>query len=153
LKPICYDIPSPVILFSLFFGSSFDLTELPEFDSRIALKYIVLSNWNFARSWYTVWSTIVPSLRASETEAALHKSAEWWLTMDSLWEHPDDDSLERYLRGAMDDKELPGIEEHLLICHACVEKAERLQRYLETMRQATGTRKSSASAARRGKPN
>ena len=91
--------------------------------------------------------------RASETKAALRKSAEWWLMMKSLREHPDDDSLERYLRGAIDEKEVPGIEEHLLICHACVEKAEKLQKYLETMRQATGTRKSNANAARRGKPN
>jgi len=138
---------------AFFEEASFDLTELPHFDACIALKYIVLSNWNFARSWYTVWSTVVPSLRASETEAALHKGAEWWLTMDSLWEHPDDDSLERYLRGTIDEKEVPAIEEHLLICHACVDKAEKLQRYLETMQQATDTRKSNAKAARRGKPN
>ena len=72
--------------------------------------------------------------------------------MDSLWEHPDDDSLERYLGGSLGEEEAQRIEEHLLICHACVEKAEKLQKYLETMRQATA-RKSNAKAARRGKPN
>lgn len=60
--------------------------------------------------------------------------------MDSLWEHPDDDSLEKYLRGSLGKNEAHGIEEHLLICHACVEKAEKLQKYLETMRTASGTR-------------
>ncbi len=51
--------------------------------------------------------------------------------------HLSDDDLERYAMGAVKDEgELAALEEHLLVCGWCIERAEQSDRYIETMRAA-----------------
>jgi hypothetical protein len=65
---------------------------------------------------------------------------ESWLTMDlKTGEHPDDDSLEKYLLGSLDEHEVKRIEEHLLMCQVCVKKASKLGDYIQAMRKALET--------------
>jgi len=64
-------------------------------------------------------------------------SKEWWLTMDlRAEEHSDEDSLERYFIGSLDQQSAKQIEEHLLICHVCIEKARDIEHYVQAMRRA-----------------
>ena len=51
--------------------------------------------------------------------------------------HISDDDLERYAMGAVKDEgELAALEEHLLVCGQCIERAEKTEGYIETMRAA-----------------
>jgi hypothetical protein len=51
-------------------------------------------------------------------------------------EHISDHDLERYyLRMVTKEKELAPLEEHLLCCHACVDRAERTKDYIDLMRR------------------
>jgi len=51
--------------------------------------------------------------------------------------HISDDDLERYAMGAVEDEgELAALEEHLLMCDECIDRAERTDRYVEAMRAA-----------------
>jgi hypothetical protein len=51
-------------------------------------------------------------------------------------EHISDHDLERYYLGMIpeDSSERSAIEEHLLICVACLERAEQTQDYVDAMR-------------------
>lgn len=52
-------------------------------------------------------------------------------------EHLSDDDLERYYLGmTTEGPELAAIEEHLLWCHECVERAEESDGYVDAMRTA-----------------
>ena len=52
-------------------------------------------------------------------------------------EHLSDHSLERYCLGLITrEGELAPLEEHLLCCPACVERAENIQDYVDLMRRA-----------------
>lgn len=74
--------------------------------------------------------------------------------MDSIPDdHPDEDTLEKYLLGSLDEKEALGIEEHLLVCRPCIEKAEELRSYIQAIRQAASKQEPKAKAAHKGKPN
>jgi len=51
--------------------------------------------------------------------------------------HVDDLDLERlYLGMVTDPNELEAIDEHLLWCHRCLDRAEALQDYIDAMRAA-----------------
>ena len=51
--------------------------------------------------------------------------------------HIDDHDLERYHLGmVMDEAELAALEEHLLCCSACVDRAEATARYVDAVRAA-----------------
>ena len=52
-------------------------------------------------------------------------------------EHLSDHDLERYHLGmVVDEAELAPLEEHLLACPDCAERAEESARYVDTMRAA-----------------
>jgi hypothetical protein len=51
--------------------------------------------------------------------------------------HISDDDMERYLLGMVTrEYELARLEEHLLVCGQCLERAERDEAYLKTIRAA-----------------
>ena len=51
--------------------------------------------------------------------------------------HASDTDLERYYLGMVKDKvELAALEEHLLLCSVCVDRAEAAQEYVDLMRVA-----------------
>ena len=51
--------------------------------------------------------------------------------------HISDDDLERYAMGAVKDEwELAALEEHLLLCGWCIDRAESTDLYVEAMRAA-----------------
>ncbi len=51
--------------------------------------------------------------------------------------HPDEDTLERYVMGAIrNEAELAPLEEHLLACPHCVARAEQMEAYVWSMRSA-----------------
>lgn len=53
------------------------------------------------------------------------------------WEHSSDDDLERYCLSRMrDEGEFEPIEEHLLTCPECVERAEQEQELVDSIRAA-----------------
>ena len=53
--------------------------------------------------------------------------------------HLSDDDLERWAMGAVKDEgELAVLEEHLLTCGWCIDRAESTEGYIETMRAALG---------------
>ena len=52
-------------------------------------------------------------------------------------EHISDHALERYAMGAVKDAgELAALEEHLLACGWCIDRAENTEGYIGTMRAA-----------------
>ena len=52
-------------------------------------------------------------------------------------EHISDDDLERYYLGMIQaEPELASVEEHLLICPECVDRAAETQAYVDAMRAA-----------------
>ena len=53
------------------------------------------------------------------------------------WQHISDEVLETYYLGMVNDEsELALLEEHLLACPSCVERAEEVQNYVEAIRAA-----------------
>jgi hypothetical protein len=53
--------------------------------------------------------------------------------------HLSNDNLERYAMGAVKDAgELAALEEHLLACGQCIDRAENTEGYIGTMRAALG---------------
>ena len=51
--------------------------------------------------------------------------------------HISDDDLERYAMGTVKDEgELARLEEHLLVCGQCVDRAEKNEAYVKTIRAA-----------------
>jgi len=65
-------------------------------------------------------------------------------------DHPDEETLEKYLLGSLHQSQSQQIEEHLLVCQSCVETAGRLENYIRSMQSAMGSKKK-ARAARKGK--
>jgi hypothetical protein len=53
------------------------------------------------------------------------------------WQHISDEDLERYYLGMVtEESELAPLEEHLLACSSCVERAEEAQDYVNAIRAA-----------------
>jgi hypothetical protein len=66
--------------------------------------------------------------------------------------HPDEDSLEKYILGSLDQHDAEQIDEHLLTCQMCREKTTAVKDYIRAMRKALETGPPKAKAARKGKP-
>ncbi len=49
-------------------------------------------------------------------------------------EHPTEDMLEQYLFRSIPDSDVEQLEEHLLVCHSCVDAAEQLLIFVESLR-------------------
>jgi len=65
-------------------------------------------------------------------------------------QHPGEEVLERYLFGSLPEQEVEQIEEHLLICHSCIEAAEQLLAFVQSLRSSLGSnRRPKARAAGR----
>src|SRR6266498_1540127 len=56
------------------------------------------------------------------------------ITMDFRNEHPAEDVIEQYLFGSLTESQTEALEEHLLVCHGCVDAAEKLLIFVESMR-------------------
>jgi hypothetical protein len=52
--------------------------------------------------------------------------------MDHIEEH----DLERYYLGMVAEPELSHIEEHLLWCHPCLDRCEKVESYVDAIRRA-----------------
>ena len=51
--------------------------------------------------------------------------------------HISDDDLERYVMGAVKEEgELAALEEHLLVCGQCIERADEARQYIATRNAA-----------------
>jgi len=65
-------------------------------------------------------------------------------------QHPSEEVLERYLFGSLPEQEIEQLEEHLLVCHSCIETAEQLLSFVQSLRSSLGSnRKPKARAAGR----
>jgi len=72
--------------------------------------------------------------------------------MDSIFEeHPDENYLEKYLLDALGQAEADRIEEHLLVCHACVDKANELRDYIRALRKTLDIEKPKARVVPKGR--
>jgi hypothetical protein len=63
--------------------------------------------------------------------------------------HISEDLLEQYLFGTLPDAELESLEEHLLVCHCCIETAEQLLAFVQSLRSTLGNAALKARAAGR----
>jgi hypothetical protein len=53
------------------------------------------------------------------------------------WQHLSDEHLERlYLGKVADESELAALEEHLLACSSCAQRAEKAEKYVDAIRGA-----------------
>lgn len=56
------------------------------------------------------------------------------MTMDFIKNHPSEEILEQYLFGSIPEPEAESVEEHLLVCHSCIESAEQLLAFVQSLR-------------------
>jgi hypothetical protein len=54
--------------------------------------------------------------------------------MEFMKNHPSEEVLEQYLFGSLPEPESEGVEEHLLVCHSCIEFAEQLLAFVQSLR-------------------
>ena len=54
--------------------------------------------------------------------------------MESIKQHPTEEILERYLFGLLPDRDVEPVEEHLLVCHTCLDSAEQLLAFVQSLR-------------------
>jgi hypothetical protein len=54
--------------------------------------------------------------------------------MEDNAQHIKEDLLEQYLFGTLPDAEIEKLEEHLLVCHCCIDAAEELLAFVESLR-------------------
>ena len=59
--------------------------------------------------------------------------------MERIEQHPNEEVLERYLFGSLPEQEVGQVEEHLLVCHSCIETAEQLWTFVQSLRNSLGT--------------
>jgi len=50
--------------------------------------------------------------------------------------HPSEEIIERYLFGSLSEQDIEHVEEHLLVCHSCIETAEQLLSFVESLRSS-----------------
>jgi anti-sigma factor ChrR (cupin superfamily) len=56
--------------------------------------------------------------------------------MEFITNHPSEEILEQYLFGSLLEPEAEGVEEHLLVCHSCIERAEQLLAFVQSLRSS-----------------
>jgi hypothetical protein len=54
--------------------------------------------------------------------------------MEDNAQHINEDLLEQYLFGTLPDVEIESLEEHLLVCHSCIDAAEQLLAFVQSLR-------------------
>jgi len=54
--------------------------------------------------------------------------------MEFIENHPGEEVLEQYLFGSLPESEAESVEEHLLVCHSCIESAEQLLAFVQSLR-------------------
>jgi hypothetical protein len=59
--------------------------------------------------------------------------------MMEIEQHPSEEVLERYLFGSLPEQEIEQLEEHLLVCHSCIETAEQLLSFVQSLRSSLGS--------------
>jgi hypothetical protein len=64
-------------------------------------------------------------------------------------EHPTEDQIEWYLFGSLPEPQAENLEEHLLVCHACIDIAEKLAVFVDSMRSTLEQSTPKVSAAGR----
>ena len=52
--------------------------------------------------------------------------------MDFRNHHPSEEIIEQYLFSFLPESEIEALEEHLLVCHPCVDAAEKLMVFVES---------------------
>ena len=66
-------------------------------------------------------------------------------------DHPDESNLEKYLLGTLGHLETERIEEHLLVCHPCVNKATELGDYIRALRKTLNAKAAKTHVARKSR--
>lgn len=54
--------------------------------------------------------------------------------MEDNAQHINEDLLEQYLFGTLPDVEVESLEEHLLVCHSCIDAAEQHLTFVQSLR-------------------
>lgn len=54
--------------------------------------------------------------------------------MEFINNHPSEEILEQYLFGSLPEQQSETVEEHLLVCHSCIESAEQLLAFVQSLR-------------------
>ena len=67
--------------------------------------------------------------------------------MEFSEQHPTEEVIERYLFGALPEQESELLEEHLLICHSCIETAEQLLSFVQSLRSTLKPRRQAKARA------
>lgn len=69
--------------------------------------------------------------------------------MEDNAQHINEDLLEQYLFGTLPDVEIESLEEHLLVCHSCIDAAEQLLAFVQSLRNTLDNTAPKARAAGR----
>jgi anti-sigma factor ChrR (cupin superfamily) len=67
-------------------------------------------------------------------------------------EHPSEETLEHYLFGTLLDQEVEQVEEHLLVCHSCIESAEQILSFVQSLRSTFEPKPSAKTRVAGGDP-
>jgi hypothetical protein len=54
--------------------------------------------------------------------------------MEFMKDHPSEEVLEQYLFDSLPEPHAESVEEHLLVCHSCIESAEQLLAFVQSLR-------------------
>lgn len=54
--------------------------------------------------------------------------------MEFINNHPSEEVLEQYLFGSLPEPQSENVEEHLLVCHSCIDSAEQLLAFVQSLR-------------------
>jgi len=54
--------------------------------------------------------------------------------MEFTENHPSEEVLEQYLFGSLPEPQAENVEEHLLVCHSCIDSAEQLLAFVQSLR-------------------
>jgi hypothetical protein len=54
--------------------------------------------------------------------------------MEFIKDHPSEEVLEQYLFDSLPEPQAESVEEHLLVCHSCIESAEQLLAFVQSLR-------------------
>ena len=69
--------------------------------------------------------------------------------MEDNAQHLTEDLLEQYLFGTLPDAEVERLEEHLLVCHSCIDAAEQFLAFVQSLRSTLDNAAPKARAAGR----
>ena len=72
--------------------------------------------------------------------------------MELIDHHPTEEVLEQYFFGSLSEVEVEQVEEHLLVCHTCLDTAEQLLTFMQSLRDSLGTTRRPKAWAAAGGP-